>query len=116
MTRTELMNLVEQRKSEMDAQVNEMEEILTAARAGLTPVPTQGAAWDPEMRYIKGDKVEGGYVALKYNKGKNPQTYLGTYWEIPVVTYPAWEDIEDGTVIEEGKIVTYNSKTWKCIF
>lgn len=40
MTRTELMNLVEQRKSEMNAQVNEMEEILTAARAGLTPVPT----------------------------------------------------------------------------
>lgn len=115
MTRTELMNLVQQRKSEMDAQVNEMEEILTAARAGLTPVPTQGAAWDPEMRYIKGDKVEGGYVALKYNKGKNPQTYLGTYWEIPVVTYPAWEGIEDGTVIEEGKIVTYNAKTWKCI-
>ena len=30
------------------------------------------------------------------------------------VTYPAWGDIEDGTVIEVDTIVTYNGKTWQC--
>lgn len=30
------------------------------------------------------------------------------------MTYPAWGDIEDGTVIEVNTIVTYNGKTWQC--
>lgn len=114
MTRAELMALVAVRKAEIEAQGEEITEILTAARAGLTPVPTQGAAWNAETRYIAGDTVEGGYIALKYGRNKNPADYLGTYWEVQTVTYPAWSDMEDGTVIEVDTIVTYNGKTWKC--
>ena len=73
----------------------ELEEVLSAARSGLTPIPTQGAAWDPEIRYIAGDIVEGGYIAIKYSKGKNP--------------------IEDGKIIAEDTIVVHDGKTWKCI-
>ena len=91
----------------------ELEQLLADARAGLTPTPTQGAPWDAETRYIAGDTVEG-YVALKYSRNKPPAANLGTYWAVQTVTYPAWGDIEDGTVIEADTIVTYNGKTWQC--
>jgi len=113
MTRAELMALVAVRKAEIEARDSEIIEILTAARAGLTPVPTQGAAWNAETRYIAGDTVEG-YIALGYSRNKNPADNLGTYWEVQTVTYPAWSDIEDGTVIKTDTIVAYNGKTWKC--
>lgn len=114
MTRSELMALVAVRKAEIEAHETDLVEVLTAARAGLTPTPTQGAPWDAETRYIAGDTVEGGYVALRYSRGKNPTDHLGTYWTLQTVTYPAWSDIEDGTVIEADTIVTYNGKTWQC--
>jgi hypothetical protein len=91
----------------------ELEQLLADARASLTPTPTQGAPWDAETRYIAGDTVEG-YVALKYSRNKPPAANLGTYWAVQTVTYPAWGDIEDGTVIEVDTIVTYNGKTWQC--
>lgn len=114
MTRSELMALVAVRKAEIEAHETDLVEVLTAARAGLTPTPTQGALWDAETRYIAGDTVEGGYVALKYSRNKPPAENLGTYWAVQTVTYPAWGDIEDGTVIEVDTIVTYNGKTWQC--
>ncbi len=98
---------------ELEAQSNEIVDILTAAREGLIPTPTQGAPWNAETRYIAGDTVEG-YVALKYSRNKPPAANLGTYWAVQTVTYPAWSDIEDGTVIEVDTIVTYNGKTWQC--
>lgn len=101
------------RLTELEAQSNEIVDILTAARAGLIPTPTQGAPWDAETRYIAGDTVEG-YVALKYSRNKPPAENLGTYWAVQTVTYPAWGDIEDGTVIEVDTIVTYNGKMWQC--
>lgn len=113
MTRSELMALVAVRKAEIEAHETDLVEVLTAARAGLTPTPTQGAPWDAETRYIAGDTVEG-YVALRYSRGKNPTDHLGAYWAVQTVTYPAWSDIEDGTVIEADTIVTYNGKTWRC--
>ena len=91
----------------------ELEQLLANARASLTPTPTQGAPWDAETRYIAGDAVEG-YVALKYSRNKPPADYLGTYWTLQTVTYPTWSDIEDGTVIEVGTVVTYGGKTWRC--
>lgn len=116
MTRSELMALVAVRKAEIEAHETDLVEVLTAARAGLTPTPTQGAPWDAETRYIAGDTVEGGYVALRYSRGKDPAdtANLGVYWEMPQFSYPAWNDIEDGTVITEDTIVTYNGKTWQC--
>ena len=39
---------------------------------------------------------------------------LASSWAVQTVTYPAWSDIEDGTVIEVDTIVTYNGKTWQC--
>lgn len=114
MTRSELMALVAVRKAEIEAHETDLVEVLTAARAGLAPTPTQGAPWDAETRYIAGDTVEGGYVALRYSRGKNPTDHLGIYWAVQTVTYPAWSDIEDGTVIEVNTIVTYNGKTWQC--
>ena len=92
---------------------DELEQLLADARASLTPTPTQGAPWDAETRYITGDTVEG-YIALRYSRNKPPAENLGTYWAVQAVTYPAWGDIEDGTVIEVGTIVTYNGKTWQC--
>lgn len=102
------------RLTELEAQSNEIVDILTAAREGLIPTPTQGAPWDAETRYIAGDTVEGGYVALRYSRNKPPAENLSTYWAVQTVTYPAWGDIEDGTVIEVDTIVTYNGKTWQC--
>ena len=92
----------------------ELEQLLADTRVNLTPTPAQGAPWDAETRYIAGDTVEGGYVAIRYSRGKNPTDHLGTYWTLQTVTYPAWGDIEDGTVIEVDTIVTYNGKTWQC--
>lgn len=92
----------------------ELEQLLADTRVNLTPTPTQGAPWNAETRYIAGDTVEGGYVALRYSRGKNPTDHLGTYWTLQTVTYPAWSDIEDGTVIEVGTVVTYGGKTWRC--
>lgn len=92
----------------------EIEQILTDTRENLTPVPTQGAAWNAETRYIAGDTVEGGYVALKYSRNKNPADYLGVYWAYDEAEIVAWDTIEDGTIIYEGGMVTYNNKTWKC--
>ena len=114
MTRAELMALVAVRKAEIEAHETDLVEVLTAARAGLTPTPTQGAPWDAETRYIAGDTVEG-YVALRYSRNKPPAENLGTYWAVQTVTYPAWGDIEDGTVITEDTIVTHEGKSWRCI-
>ena len=102
------------RLTELEAQSNEIVDILTAAREGLIPTPTQGAPWDAETRYIAGDTVEG-YIALKYSRNKPPAENLGTYWAVQTVTYPAWGDIEDGTVITEDTIVTHEGKSWRCI-
>lgn len=92
----------------------EFESLLSDTRNNLVSIPVQGAEWSAEMRYIAGDTVEGGYIALKYNRNKPPAANLGTYWAVQTVTYPAWSDIEDGTVIEVDAIVTYNGKTWRC--
>ena len=50
MTRSELMALVAVRKAEIEAHETDLVEVLTAARAGLTPTPTQGAPWNAETR------------------------------------------------------------------
>ena len=92
---------------------SELDGLIAAARQSLISPPPQGAPWDAETRYIAGDTVEG-YVALKYSRNKPPAANLGTYWAVQTVTYPAWGDIEDGTVIEVNTIVTYNGKTWQC--
>lgn len=92
---------------------SELDGLIAAARQSLISPPSQGAPWNAETRYITGDTVEG-YIALKYSRNKPPAANLGTYWAVQTVTYPAWGDIEDGTVIEVDTIVTYNGKTWKC--
>lgn len=93
---------------------SELDGLIAAARQSLISPPSQGAPWNAETRYIAGDTVEGGYVALKYSRNKPPAANLGTYWAVQTVTYPTWDDIEDGTVIEVDTIVTYNGKTWQC--
>ena len=88
-----------------------------AAREGLVSPPSPGAPWNAQTHYTTGDTVEGGYVALRYSRGKDPAdtANIGVYWEIPQVSYPAWIDIEDGTVITEDTIVTHDGKAWRCI-
>lgn len=95
----------------------DLDEVLIAAREGIVPVPSPGAAWDSNLRYIAGDTatVDGiSYTAVRYSKGKNPPD-SPDYWEVtPEPSYPAWDSIEDGTVIMEGEIVTYDGATWQC--
>lgn len=93
---------------------NEFESLLADTRNNLVSIPTQGAAWSADTRYIAGDTVEGGYIALKYNRNKKPADYLGTYWEYDEAETIPWESIEDGTVIYEGGVVRYGGKTWRC--
>ena len=94
---------------------SELSEILIAAREGLVSPPSPGAPWNAQTHYTTGDTVEGGYVALRYSRGKDPAdtANIGVYWEIPQVSYPAWSDIEDGTVITEDTIVTHEGKAWR---
>lgn len=104
---------------EMKNDISEIDDVLTAARVGLVPGPgpTPGEAWSADLRYITGDTatVDGvSYTALKYSKGKNPPD-SPNHWEVTQApSYPAWDSIEDGTVIMEGEIVTYNGATWQC--
>lgn len=102
--------LVQEMKSDLN-------DVLVAAREGLVPVPSQGAAWDSNLRYIAGDTatVDGiSYTALRYSKGKNPPDSPNHWGVTQAPSYPAWDSIEDGTVIMEGEIVTYNGATWQC--
>lgn len=96
---------------------SDLNEVLIAAREGLVSIPTPGDAWSADLRYIAGDTatVDGiSYTALRYSKGKNPPD-SPDYWAVtPEPSYPAWDSIEDGTVIMEGEIVTYNGATWQC--
>lgn len=104
-------------QSRLAAIAADLNEVLIAAREGLVPIPTPGDAWSADLRYITGDTatVDGiSYTALRYSKGKNPPD-SPDYWEVtPEPSYPAWDSIEDGTVIKEGEIVTYNGATWQC--
>ena len=104
-------------RSRLAAIAADLNEVLIAARAGLVSVPTPGEAWSADLRYITGDTatVDGiSYTALRYSKGKNPPD-SPDYWEVTSEpSYPAWDSIEDGTVIKEGEIVTYNGATWQC--
>lgn len=93
----------------------EFESLLSDTRNNLVSIPVQGAEWSTEMRYIAGDTVEGGYIALKYNRNKNPADYLGVYWAYDEAEIVAWDTIEDGTVIYAGGIVSYGGKTWRCV-
>lgn len=102
--------LVQEMKSDLN-------DVLAAARDGLVPVPTPGDAWSADLRYIAGDTatVDGiSYTALKYSKGKNPPDSPNHWGITQEPAYPAWDSIEDGTVIMEGEIVTYNGATWQC--
>lgn len=98
----------------MAAATGELDEMIVAARDGLVAVPTQGSAWNAETRYMAGDTVEGGYVALRYNRGKEPSQYLGVYWEIQEDEVIEWESIEDGTILYEGGVVSYDGVIWIC--
>lgn len=109
------MELVAARKVEIDNNKNDLAAVLQDARNGLISVPEQGAEWNETARYIAGDKVAGGYVAIKYNRGKNPLDYLGRYWQSETAEYENWTDIVDGSVIAESTIVQYNGKSWQCI-
>lgn len=104
-------------RSRLAAIAADLNEVLIAAREGLVSIPTPGDAWSAELRYIAGDTatVDGiSYTALRYSKGKNPPD-SPNHWEITQVSsYPAWDSIEDGTVIMEGEIVTYDGATWQC--
>lgn len=104
-------------QSRLAAIAADLNEVLIAAREGLVSIPTPGDAWSAELRYIAGDTatVDGvSYTAVRYSKGKNPPD-SPDYWEVtPEPSYPAWDSIEDGTVIKEGEIVTYNGATWQC--
>lgn len=95
----------------------EMENILTEARAGLAPVPLPGAAWNAQARYIREDTatVEGAaYVALRYNRGKSPADSPADWSLVPAPSHPAWNSIEDGSVILEGVIVMEGGRAWIC--
>ena len=96
---------------------SDLNDVLTAARDGLVPAPTPGDAWSADLRYIAGDTatVDGiSYTALRYSKGKNPPD-SPNHWEVTQApSHPAWDSIEDGTVIMEGEIVTYDGATWQC--
>ena len=104
-------------QSRLAAIAADLNEVLIAAREGLVSIPTPGDAWSAELRYIAGDTatVDGvSYTALRYSKGKNPPD-SPNHWEVTQApSYPAWDSIEDGTVIMEGEIVTYNGATWQC--
>ena len=104
-------------QSRLAAIAADLNEVLIAAREGLVSIPTPGDAWSAELRYIAGDTatVDGvSYTALRYSKGKNPPD-SPDYWAVtPEPSYPAWDSIEDGTVIMEGEIVTYDGATWQC--
>lgn len=104
-------------QSRLAAIAADLNEVLIAAREGLVSIPTPGDAWSADLRYIAGDTatVDGvSYTALRYSKGKNPPD-SPDYWAVtPEPSYPAWDSIEDGTVIMEGEIVTYDGATWQC--
>ncbi len=100
--------------AELEEARTELAETIAAARDNLISPPEQGAPWNAETRYTAGDTVEGGYIALRYNRNKNPADYLGVYWEHDAAEIVAWDSIEDGTVIYEGGIVSYGGKNWIC--
>ena len=52
---------------------SELDGLIAAARQSLISPPSQGAPWNAEARYTVGDTVEGGYVALRYSRGKHGQ-------------------------------------------
>jgi hypothetical protein len=93
----------------------ELEQTIADARQNLISPPTRDAPWSADVRYAAGDTVEGGYVALRYNRNKNPADYLGVYWVHDENEVVAWESIEDGTIIYAGGIVSYGGKTWRCV-
>lgn len=69
--------------------------------------------WRKKKRYLTGERVTGDYIALKFNRGKPPEEYLGTYWgRIKEKLPDNWEEIEDYTVIEPYMIVKYNDQLW----
>ena len=93
-------------------------EALIAARENLTSLPVPGEAWDAEKRYIAGDTVTVNgvlYTALKYSKGKAPQS-SPKHWQLNTgtSTYQTWDSISDGTLVEVGTIVTHQGQTWIC--
>lgn len=102
-------------RQEADSARSDLADILAATRNGLVSPPTPGAPWNAQTHYAAGDTVEGGYVALRYSRGKAPAEHLGTYWELQTAEIIAWTSIEDGTVIYNGGTVSYGGKTWICI-
>ena len=64
--------------AELEEVKMELTDIIAAARNNLISPPEQGAAWNAETRYTAGDTVEGGYLAIRYNRNKNPADHLGT--------------------------------------
>lgn len=94
------------------------ESIIQNIRENLVSIPVAGEEWNERKSYIAGDVVtlEGvSYTATHYSRGKSPALYPDKWTLTPTEEeIEAWDDIEDGTIIEEGKTVTYDGKTWVC--
>ena len=65
------------------------------------------------VSFVSGANYLGEAPAIEASKTYEFDVYNGV-WAVQTATYPAWGDIEDGTVIEVDTIVTYNGKTWQC--
>lgn len=113
-------SIVQELKQEIAQEIEEREaNIFESIRNNLVSVPEAGAEWDERKNYISGDTVtEAGvlYVATRYSRGKKPSENPDR-WQIvqDEAEVGAWADIADGSIVEEGTIVTHNGKTWVCI-
>lgn len=110
--RASVLAEIEQRQTETE------ESIITSIRENLVSAPVEGEAWDERKSYITGDTATDdgvSYTALRFSRGKRPSEHP-EHWALTpaAVDIPAWDDIEDGTVIMEGTQVTHDGFTWVC--
>lgn len=110
--RASILEEVEQKQTETE------ESLITSIRENLVSAPVEGEAWDERKSYITGDTatLDGvSYKALRFSRGKRPSDYPEHWALTPAADdIRAWDDIEDGTVIEEGTQVTHDGFTWVC--
>ena len=115
--RQQVFEEAKQATSKIAALTERVEAYEVRLAAGEKPVP--GAAWSSLITYLRDEVVERNgkqYVALRYSKNKPPEENTDLWELLPdEIPIPAWTDITDGAVIEEGTVLTHDGKVWVCI-
>ena len=111
--------ILEAENMALRSEVASFEQVLSDTRAGLTPVPKDGAEWDKALAYTTGTTATYKgvtYEALRFSRGMQPDISPEHWAEKKVeAAVTSWDDDPSGFAYVVGDKRTRIGMTFVCI-